>query len=169
MYEDNKRPNIKVPYSKVEKAAEVIGIIVLLIAVGMVIKYLPLLPDTIPTHFNAAGEVDGYGSKGSLLILPIVSIVLYLMLTILSRFPQIYNYPTEITEDNAQYQYENARKLMIYLKVEIIVVFTFIEGETINSALNSTTGLGLWFLPICLVVIFGTLIRFIVKSLKVNK
>ena len=24
---------------------------------------LPYLPDTVPTHWNAAGEIDGYGSK----------------------------------------------------------------------------------------------------------
>jgi uncharacterized membrane protein len=37
------------------------------------------VPDTIPTHWNGYGEVDGYGGKFTgLLLLPIVSIIIYL-------------------------------------------------------------------------------------------
>ena len=46
----------------------------------------PLAPERIPTHWNFAGEVDGYGSKGfGLLILPITAVLLFALLILLPR------------------------------------------------------------------------------------
>jgi uncharacterized membrane protein len=39
------------------------------------------VPDRLPVHWNAAGEVDGWGGKGSgLLLLPIISLVAYVIM-----------------------------------------------------------------------------------------
>ncbi len=39
--------------------------------------FYPLLPETVPIHWNAAGEIDGYGHKfWSVLLIPIMVIVL---------------------------------------------------------------------------------------------
>lgn len=35
---------------------------------------MPMLPEKIPIHFNYQWEIDGYGSKGSLLLMPILLI-----------------------------------------------------------------------------------------------
>lgn len=40
----------------------------------------PLMPDTLPSHWNIRGEVDGYMSKfWGLFLMPIVSVVLFLL------------------------------------------------------------------------------------------
>ncbi len=39
-------------------------------ALGITLIMLPFLPDTVPAHYNALDEVDRYGSKYELLILP---------------------------------------------------------------------------------------------------
>lgn len=41
------------------------------------------LPETVPTHWNASGEIDGYGSKNSLLLIPfMLPVLVYIIMTI---------------------------------------------------------------------------------------
>ena len=52
------------------------GIYLLLtyLPMGITLILLPFFPDTVPAHYNALGEVDRYGSKYELLILPLMVI-----------------------------------------------------------------------------------------------
>ena len=41
------------------------------------------LPETVPTHWNASGEIDGYGSKNTLLLIPfMLPVLVYIIMTI---------------------------------------------------------------------------------------
>ncbi|MBP2032968.1 hypothetical protein J2Z42_001647 [Clostridium algifaecis] len=91
---------------------------------------------------------------------------MYIFLTTLSRFPRIYNYLKPITKENAEYQYKCARQLIIIIKAEFAIIFTYVGWNSIKVALEKVSGLGIWFLPIILVVIFGTLAIYIRKCLK---
>lgn len=35
------------------------------------------MPDEIPTHFDAAGQIDGWGDKATVLLLPVVALLMY--------------------------------------------------------------------------------------------
>ncbi len=35
------------------------------------------MPDRIPTHFGAAGQIDGWGPKSTVLILPILGVIVF--------------------------------------------------------------------------------------------
>lgn len=105
---------------------------------GAIARYYPQLPATIPTHFNGAGQVDGWGGKNTLFMMPALGILLiYLPMTIMQRFPQIYNYMWAITEENARVQYQMARTFMIWLKTETVWMFTVISWYTIQMALKN--------------------------------
>ena len=161
-----KRPKLKLSYSIYEIVIEIVSIITIITGIGLLLKYYSLLPSIIPSHFDAAGVPNRYGSKSYLFILPIITFIMYFSLTILSRFPNIYNYPEPITEENVEYQYRCARKLIIIIKTEIVICFTYIEWISIKAALEKSSGLGLWFLPVFIIVVFGTLIIYIKKSLR---
>lgn len=163
-----KRPKLKLPYSRVEKFIEILAFMGLVVSVGLIIKYLPTLPDTIPTHFGFNGKADGWGSRNTLLMIPGITIALYLLLTALARVPQLFNYANKITEANARESYIIGRKTMIYIKTEVIFIFTYLEWNSIMGALNERSGLDLWFLPVTLIVVFGTVIYFIRKSVKLK-
>jgi uncharacterized membrane protein len=122
------------------------------------------LPDTIPTHFNAAGEADDYGRKASIFGLPVVASLLYIGLTLLNRVPHIFNFPTPVTQDNALPQYTNATRMIRYLKLILVLVFAGISFQTIQQANGETDGLGVWFLPVTLGLIFMPLLYFVIKS-----
>lgn len=161
-----KRPVIKIAYSKTEKALEVVSIILIAVNIYVLIKYYNMLPYTIPKHFNGAGVPDAFGNKGGILFLPILVLVMYILFTVLSKFPQVYNYPVEINEENAEFQYKAARTMMIAIKAEIAGCFTYVEFRTVMVALGKAKGLGIGFLPVFLVLLFGTIIFYIVKISK---
>ncbi len=162
----NGRPKIKLKLTTTDKTFEILGWVSILTIWVLTITNYTNLPDTIPTHYNGAGQADGFGGKGSILTLPLISTVLFVGLTTLNKFPHIFNYPTNITADNASRQYTNATRLIRYLKFIIVVIFGLIALQTIRNANGRTDGLGVWFLPLTIGLIFIPLIYFAIKSFK---
>lgn len=163
---EDERPKIFLIRTMADKLVEVLGWLILLTLWGWTIAHYSSLPDTIPTHFNAAGEADGFGGKASIITLPIIATLLFIGLTVLNRYPHIFNYPTAITQDNALRLYTLATRMLRYLKLILVVVFGGIEFMTIQHATGEATGLGVWFLPLTLMLIFLPLIYFVIKSIK---
>lgn len=149
---------MKFKYSKFQKAIEIITIILLISIWAYLILSWDTIPAKIPGHYNGAGVVDRWGSKNEILVMPIASIALYALLTMVSYFPSTWNIPVEITEENREFVYRNVKTMLSLLKLEVITTFTYITYCNIN-----TISLGVWFLPVELILIFGTLIYFVVK------
>ncbi len=58
-----------------------IGLIIVMVIVGIAFYTSACLPDKVPTHWNAQGEVDGYNSKTfTVLFFPILTLAIYLLL-----------------------------------------------------------------------------------------
>lgn len=149
---------MKLSYTRFQKALEFITVIILLGTFIYLILSWGKLPDKIPAHYNAAGIVDRWGSKNEILTLPIMSIVLYILLTIVSFFPSIWNAPVKITEGNRWFVYCNLKTMLILIKMEIIILFCYMTYCNIK-----VNPLGIWFLPIELIVLFATVIYYIIK------
>ncbi|MCL4295833.1 MAG: DUF1648 domain-containing protein [Anaerolineae bacterium] len=150
------RPVIDLPYTSQEWALELIAVGGLALMIGMLSLAWFDLPTLVPTHFGPSGQADAWGDKRSILILPVISVILYLMLTVTNRYPHKFNYLWPITVQNAREQYRLARLLLAWLKAEMIILFTFLVWATIRVALGQAAGLGSIFLPVVLVIIFGT-------------
>lgn len=155
------RPVLELPRTGLDNALEVLAAAGLLTPLAYLYKNWASLPARFPTHFGASGLPDAWGGRESLLILLAVSLILYPLLTVLSYFPHIYNYPWRITEENAERQYRLARSLMLWIKVEMLWLFGYIQWSSIQVALGKAAGLGTAFLPITLAVAFGTLAIYI--------
>lgn len=162
----NKRPVIDLPYTALERAADIIALVVIIFMLFYVRTNYPGLPEQIPVHFGADGQPDSWGNKSSLLVLSLLTLVLYAGLKVLEKFPHYYNYLTTITEANAAFQYLNARKMIGFLKTEIVLVFAYIQWGTIAVVKGSITGMGFWFLPVFLLVLFGTTGFYMLQMLK---
>ena len=162
------RPKIKLIPTSVDKLVDLLGWIILLALWALTITHYSTLPDTIPTHFNAAGEADGFGSKASIIGLPFIATLLFIGLTVLNRYPHIFNYPSPVTQDNALRLYTLATRMLRYLKLILVVVFGGIGFMTVQHATGKAAGLGVWFLPLTLVLTFIPLIYFVVKSVQKN-
>jgi uncharacterized membrane protein len=164
MDQNPNRPKIKLRRSASDWLIDFVAFAFLVILIAIPVINYGSLPETIPVHFNASGQPDGYGGRGTLWLLPAIGLFMYLMMTIIEQFPQIYNYPVEITEENAEKQYRNAVRLIRTLKTIILLVFTFLSFKTIETATGKAQGLGKAFLPVFLLITFGVVIFYIVKS-----
>jgi uncharacterized membrane protein len=146
-----------------EKALEAIAAIGLLGLLAVVAWYWVDLPARVPMHFNAAGQADRWGSKRELLFVPVIAVVIYLLLSVLGRFPQLYNYPWPITEANAAEQYRLARRLILDLKALMPAVFCVITFAVCLGA-KGTQILGVWFLVSSLGAVFGLIGSYFVAA-----
>ena len=160
------RPKLKIQPTPTDQIFELLGWGVLLALWIWTGTSYSSLPDTIPTHFNAAGDADGFGRKASIVGLPLIATLLYIGLTLLNRYPHIFNFPNPITQDNALRQYTNATRMIRYLKLILVLVFAGISFQTIQQAKGTGEGLGVWFLPLTLVLVFMPLLYFVIKSFK---
>jgi uncharacterized membrane protein len=156
------RPPVNIKLTFHDWLMEFIGLAALIVLILLPLLNLSQLPERIPTHFNAAGIADGFGDKSAIWILPAVGGVLYLMLTVMVAFPQLYNYPVTITQQNAQVQYRLATRFVRILKTIILLSFIIICNKTIDTAIGKAAGLGKAFMPVFLIIIFGSIIIYFV-------
>ncbi|RDI47988.1 DUF1648 domain-containing protein [Falsibacillus pallidus] len=161
------RPVIKLKKSPLQIILNSLGIIAFSGTIFYTLLSWGDLPPRIPTHFNAAGEVDGMGSKGSIWALPVIGLILWIGLTILENYPHVYNY-INLTKETAERQYKNAVLMVNILKNLIIVLFSYLTWVGIQIGKGHQEGLGIWFLPVFLVLILGTVIFFIVRSVRIS-
>jgi len=157
------RPIIKLELTTIDRMLEIIGsTFVLVIWIITLTNYFKL-PEIIPIHFNAAGEADGFGNKTNIFLFPVIATIIYAGLTIINRYPHLFNFPTKITEENAMRQYIIATQMVRYLKLMVVVIFGFIVFKTVQNANGQAVGIGSWFLLISLGIIFIPMIYSIIK------
>ena len=161
----NKRPRIKLKLNNADKAVEVIGWFSVFYLWYLVIANYNILPDIIPIHHNIAGEIDNFGEKSNILTLPLIATIFYIGLTVLNRFPHIFNYLDKITEKNALIQYTMATRMIRYSKLMFVFTFGLIVIETIQITTGKIFGLGKWFVPLSITLIFVPVIIYIIAVL----
>ncbi len=145
---------------------ELISIFVLICIWIYTLLNYATLPETIPTHFNAVGEPNGFGKRSSIFILPVLSFILGVGMLYLSRYPHLYNYIQEITEENALYQYTQASRMIRILNLVITLIFAAVIFKINQNAHGHEDGLGGWFLPMVLIVTFVPIAYYLIKSMK---
>ncbi len=162
------RPKIKLELTTTDKLFEIIGWLSVIAIWFLTLTNYTNLPGIIPKHYNGSGQADGFGSKATILILPTIATVLFVGLTMLNKYPHIFNYPISITKDNALRQYTNATRMIRYLKLVFVIIFGLIAFQTIQDVNGKTVGLGIWFLPLTLGLTFIPLTCFVIKSFKIK-
>jgi uncharacterized membrane protein len=124
----------------------------------------PGLPPQIPTHFNLAGEPDGWGPRATIFLLPGLGVVLHVLLTFAAKIPHRCNYLWPITEQNAPRQYLLARRVMNLLKAQIVWMFAIFTWRMTAIGRGEAAQLGLWHVGLLLALIVGTLLWYIASA-----
>lgn len=161
-----KRPIIQISKTGWDKLLESAGFVAVGAAWMLAFAWFSFLPETIPTHFNFSGDVDGYGGRGSLFLLPAISIVLYLGMYFLNKRPDIFNYPKKITEENAEEMYTIATKMIRVINFTIAIVFLAIEYISIDAAARNSSSIGAWVVLLIICVIFVPVVWYVSKMFK---
>lgn len=122
------------------------------------------LPDEIPKHFSAEGTPDSFTSKYNILILPLIGLLLYVGLTLVNRVPHRFNYPVDITPENAPRQYQIATRAIRTIKTMVIVTFCYVMIEVVMTALCKSEGFKGYIVFILLVSMLIAVIILIRKA-----
>ena len=116
------------------------------------------IPDQIPTHYNAAGDIDGWGGKGMVWLLVVISWGLYLGITFVGCFPELWNTGVKITKKNKEKVYRLIKYLIGTSKLILISVFTLL---IVFSTLAKP--LPLWFAGIYLTILIADMAFWLVR------
>lgn len=115
------------------------------------------LPDRVPTHFDAAGTPNAWGSPGAIILLPVIACAVYLLITVVAFFPQSFNYPVRVTPLNRARLQQITLSMVTWIKAEIVALFATLQWVYVQAARTNDGSLFPRVLPVSLVVIFGTL------------
>ena len=141
----------------------VLGIIILFVI------YWVNAPEVVPIHYNIYGIADGFGSRTTLVILPIISVLTYIGLTVLNKFPHIFNFPVKVTEENKLFLYRTSTRMVRWTKLLICLLYASIVWQQIrimNNQIENLDNVSFFILIACLVL---CLIFYIVKMIRTNK
>src|SRR5579862_9293187 len=83
---------------------EGLAVAALAIIIGTVAVHWTELPAKVPRHFGISGSPDGWGNKNGMLLLPLITVGLYILLTVTSRHQRLINIPMAIDRDAPEVQ-----------------------------------------------------------------
>ena len=163
-----KKPKIELSLNKLDRTLDLLSNVLVIVMWLLTIFVFIKSPTIIPTHFNASGIPDDYGNKISILILPIIATVIYFGISWLTKNAHILNYSLPITEGNAHHQYILATRNLRITKLIVLFIFTVLLLLTYLTAVGFINTLGVWFLPILIVLMLIPVFIPIIISLRMK-
>lgn len=127
------------------------------------------LATRIATHFDAAGNANGWGPRGALLGLPIAAILLYTLMTVVARYPTVFNFPVRVTPRTRPRLEALALDMTAWLKAEIVWLFAWIQHVTIEFARTGRNSLSPFFMPVVLAVVLITVVGYVIAMQRVGR
>lgn len=121
------------------------------------------IPHQVPQHYNAAGEVDAWAAKGFIFFPPVIGVVLWLVVQLAFRFPNAINMMDRPEARNKK-QRHIAMWMMLWIQLEIALLFSYLSIKDVYVAQGKAFGLGIWEMPIFFIVLIGTAMGFSVYS-----
>ena len=162
------RPQIHIEKTMLEKLANIIGIASIVAMILYIALNWSALPDDVPIHFNAAGEVDSWGSKWMLFFLPIITIALHLFMEVIEKRPHTHNYPARLTEQNAAQFYKESCQTLNLTKNIATMMLAYIAVRSVLVALEKVQGLGITVMGIFLLMLGFVIIRGMIRMSKIK-
>ena len=115
------------------------------------------LPDRVPTHFDASGNANGFGSPHAMIFMPLVAGAIYLLMTLASRFPSAFHYPVHSTPQILPRLQAITLNLLAWLKVELAWLFAILQWVFVRAARSGDGHLFPVVIPGILFVLLATI------------
>ncbi|MCU0326316.1 MAG: DUF1648 domain-containing protein [Spirosomaceae bacterium] len=142
------------------------AIFISLISLGIAIYSFATLPEIIPIHFGANGKANGWGSKATIFLLPVIGLLLNGFLYSIRNEPFSYlNLPLKISQKNLEERIKLGTRLIDKINLTISILFWAIESQIIKAATNENTNV-LWFISPIILLLFGFIIYY---TRRINK
>ncbi len=114
------------------------------------------IKDQVPIAFDFDEKPILRKSKKFLFSFPALHTTSYILLTVMSRFPEKYKYPIEITENNRQQAFLYVRYLLLYIKIITSFLFIFLTFGMISVVTEKFRSRNMYF---CFFFIFFILLE----------
>jgi uncharacterized membrane protein len=124
------------------------------------------LPASIPTHFDAAGNPNGWGPPSTLLVLPLVAVGLSLLISVVALFPKMFSYPVRVTEQNRARLEALTLKMVAWIKFELVCLLTLIQWFILQFARVGHGTLSPAIVGVFLAAILGTVIVYMLAIVR---
>ena len=144
-----------------DRIAEVLAVLILLAATIFVLINWKDMPELIPSHYDFKGQVDAYGGRGILIFTMVMGWVLVLSMIVISRFPSAWNTGVERTPANAAVVNRIIKDMLNVMEAGMAILFSYMM---IVPAMG--IAMGVWFMPVFLIIIFGTIIITVVRFIR---
>ena len=115
------------------------------------------LPDRIATHFDAAGNVNGWGEPKMLWLFPIIATAVVALMTLVSFYPSAFNFPVPSTPATRPRFEAITLSMIAWLRAELVCLFLWIQQAIIHSAREGRSALSPWLVPVAILAIFGSI------------
>ncbi|MCH8495931.1 MAG: hypothetical protein LAT57_09935 [Balneolales bacterium] len=135
------RPKINLPYTITDYLAEAVAIVALIIGPLYLFWHFGTLDSEVPLRYDSAGNVTSTGSPLAMFLLVGVSVFTYALLTIISKYPHVHNYPVEVTPENVEKLYKLSRTMLVWLKAICAALFTYIIYGSVEIAMGNATSM----------------------------
>lgn len=155
---------MKIRNSPADLIMEVSALILLIGTLLYLLISWPSLPDEIPMHYDFAGRIDRWGGKGELFFPVVMEWVMYLVISLVEKFPSVWNTGVRVTRENRARVYRTLKYMIKTLKLVMILIFTFL-------IVSSAAGVPLpgWFTPACMILCAGDLLFWIIRLYCIRK
>lgn len=144
-----------------DRILEVISLLVMIGTTFYLIVGWNSFPDRIHAHYNAAGEIDRWGGKGELIFLLVMMWILYIGITLIQRFPQIWNTGVQVTQENRERVYRTLMYMLETLKLLMVAGLSFLTVYGMTGK-----NLPVWFLFVFMGALFADLIFWMVRLVR---
>ena len=155
-------------YTKSSIILEIISILSLITFFIFTYYTWPNVPQRIPDHFGWSGMPDSWDSKGMVPTMLYVALFIFILLSIVSRFPRIINFPFAINEDNSKSHLQLRFFFILWIKAELVLFTSYIGIQGMRVSLGEVEGLGSYFIITLTVVLIITSAIFIYKAYKLK-
>ncbi len=131
---------------------------------GLVVAdFYSRLPERIATHFNVEGAANGFGAKSTLWVLVGIVVLLYLTLTAIGSLSKVVKLQRPLAPERERIVLAESMAMVGWIKASICWMFAYICLAMVRNGMGLQVGLGAWFLPATLVLVFGICAVYLVK------
>lgn len=145
-------------YKKLHRVSLLIGTLTILLP----IVFWSKIPDQIPMHYNAAGVVDNWSDKTSLILL-FFAIALLMGVMSISIYVVKSTMESKYSKEAEKSEMEVVYPMVILMNLVVQVMFAYITFCSVTCK-----PLGTFFLPIFLIATFAPLVYMIYKCIKMQ-
>jgi hypothetical protein len=164
------RPKIKIEKTVNQKLIEALTFLFILGSIILIGFCYNQLPDKIPIHFNwPSKDNNGFGTKDLLWATPVICGIIAIGIYKLNQYPWIFNFPTEIDEKNAEFNYQQATQMLRILNLLIGVLCLSLTLMSILDGLEIENDLDKYLEPLFPILLIGLPVFYIIKILASKK